>query len=165
MSTFNETIGRINNNLCVAVVPCIQTAISRGSVVVQQRQQTNGGGRRTVRVSTQRETGALISDGLAGCTDRAEVQEELKRRDGGESCLKTGGKCVREGGGINRAITEGREVIQSREKEKAGRQGHRAWKTHREPFSDEERSTRVHTESGEEEEKEEKRGAQATGPN
>lgn len=63
---------------------------------------------------------------------------------------------MREGGGINRAIAEGREVIQSRGKEKAGRQGHRAWKTHREPFSDEERSTRVHTESGEEEEEEEK---------
>lgn len=72
------------------------------------------------------------------------------RRGGEKSCLKTGGKCAREGGGTNGANTEEREVIQSRGK--AGRQGHRARKTLREASSDCERSTRVRTESGREEE-------------
>ena len=68
----------------------------------------------------QTETGALISDRLTGCVDRAVAQGEEKRRNWGTSCLKTGGKRTREDGRINRAITVETEVIQSRGKEKGG---------------------------------------------
>lgn len=63
--------------------------------------------------------GALISDELTGCMHRAVAQEEEKRCNGRTSCLKVRAK--REGRGRERReITEGREVIQSGEMERAG---------------------------------------------
>lgn len=70
------------------------TAVSQRTVAVwlgsSSRRTEGGEGRRKL---AQRETGALISDGLTGCVDRAVVQEEEEKRcNGGTSCLKTNAK-------------------------------------------------------------------------
>lgn len=121
--------------------------------------QTEGG--EGLRELAQRETGALIRNRLTGCVERAAVQEEHKRRNGGTSWLKTTEKREREGGRINRAITEEREVIQSGEKEKAGWSSGgygRRRRALQQAFTDGRRSKRERTQSGKEEEKERKPG-------
>lgn len=71
----------------------MHTAASHCSVAVwlssSSRQTEGGEGRRKL---AQRETGALISDGLTGCVDRAVAQEEEKKSNGGTSCLKSRAK-------------------------------------------------------------------------
>lgn len=86
----------------------MHTAVSRCTVAVwlgsSSRQTEGGEGQHEL---AQRETGALISDGLTGCVDGAVAQEEEEKRcNGGTSCLKTGAKqrsktreTAREGGG------------------------------------------------------------------
>lgn len=105
----------------------MQTTVANCTVAVWL-----GGSRQTERGEeqhelAQRETGALISDGLTGCVDRAVAQEEEKRCNGSTICLKTGAKQRSEthkkrgrGERTEREITEGREVIRSRERERAG---------------------------------------------
>lgn len=78
----------------MAFVHCMHTAASHRSEAVwlssSSRQTEGGEGRRKL---AQRETGALISDGLTGCVDRAVAQEEEeKKSNGGTSCLKSRAK-------------------------------------------------------------------------
>lgn len=56
-----------------------QTLLSSSS----SSRQTEGG--EALRELTRRETGALIRNRLTGCVERAAVQEEHKRRNGGTS--------------------------------------------------------------------------------
>lgn len=83
----------------------MQTAVSSCAVAVwlgsSSRQTEGGEGQHEL---AQRETGALISDGLTGCVDGAVAQEE-ERRCSGEDKLpekrsETRGT-TREGGGRN----------------------------------------------------------------
>ncbi|KAI9539536.1 hypothetical protein NQZ68_005616 [Dissostichus eleginoides] len=69
-------------------------SLHRGCVAQQQQQQTNRGGRRTLELA-RRETGALISDGLTGCVDRAVAQEEEERCNGRTSRRKNRSKKLR----------------------------------------------------------------------
>lgn len=77
----------------MAFVHCMHTAASHRSEAVwlssSSRQTEGGEGRGKL---AQRETGALISDGLTGCVDRAVAQEEEKKSNGGTSCLKSRAK-------------------------------------------------------------------------
>ncbi|CAB1450759.1 unnamed protein product [Pleuronectes platessa] len=104
--------------VCRVWLVCCQTLCGSATAAADKR-------RGCAKDGAHRETSALISDGLTGCADRAVAQEEEEERcNGRTSCLKTRSKTretTREGGRTKRReTTEGREVIWSSEREKAG---------------------------------------------
>ncbi|KAM7371674.1 hypothetical protein PAMP_008890 [Pampus punctatissimus] len=93
------------------------TAVSQHTVAVRlgssSRLTEGGEGRRKL---AQRETGALISDRLTGCVDKAVAQEEEKKRcNGRTSCLNTRSKA----GGTTKRERE-------REREREGTNGEKS---------------------------------------
>lgn len=152
----------------------MQTAASNCTVAEwlgsSSRQTEGGEGQHEL---AQRETGALISDGLTGCVDGAVAQEEERRRDGRTSCLKNGAKhrsktreSSREGGGknIERSVRGEKSFAAGTgsKQDEADKDTEGGMRTEK-PSLTRERSERARAQSGKEEEKEAEEERELTG--